>query len=270
MPTDDSDSAGAGQVTPTGRSLADVSIEFTRGWVVVFIAISFVFSLPLAVPQFLFELTGPLPLYTLSIESFPEVPFGVVFGTVTATGIYLSILVHELAHTIVAHIRDYTVETVTLSFNGGISKLTETITDGTDKFYIVSAGPASNVALGVTAFVCVLVASVVDFRVAMGVFHILFIANITMAGVNLVPMFPFDGGRLLHGLLTMYTNKQQATEYVIYSGTIVSGTFIGLAAYVLWNDVNSTYVPVGLIFVSLFLLQLTRDQQIRYRTNGEL
>lgn len=162
-----------------------------------------------------------------------------VVGLIAAIGLFVSVLLHELGHSLVARRYGYPISSITLWLFGGIAQLNELPEEWEQELYIAAAGPLVSIALGLGLFgVFWLVPTV--FQVGgIGVAALAFvlgylaITNIALAAFNLLPGFPMDGGRILRALLSINRPYARATEIAAEVGKFFAillglvGLFVG-------------------------------------------
>lgn len=127
-----------------------------------------------------------------------------VLAIAFVVGLYVSVLVHELAHVFAARGYGMTVQSVTLHLLGG-----ETIIEGESKtplqeLWVAGVGPLASAAIG---GVCLAVDGLFSGTVgalltAMG------LVNLLVAAFNLIPGLPLDGGRVLRALIWGVTGRE--------------------------------------------------------------
>ena len=126
------------------------------------------------------------------------VPQAWVLGAVSAILLFGAVLVHELAHSLVARRRGMAVESITLFLFGGVSTLRDDAPRASTEFLVAIVGPLASFVL---AGLCLLLGMLVgDARVA-AVLDYLGLVNALLGGFNLIPGFPLDGGRVLRALV---------------------------------------------------------------------
>jgi Zn-dependent protease/predicted transcriptional regulator len=122
-----------------------------------------------------------------------------VFG---AFGLFISIVLHELAHSIVARQYDLPITGITLFIFGGVAKMQEEPKNAESELWMALAGPFSSIVLGGIFFGIHLLDPGQSWgKPVHGVLLYLSIINLILAGFNLLPAFPLDGGRVLRALL---------------------------------------------------------------------
>src|SRR3954454_24431676 len=124
---------------------------------------------------------------------------------------FISLVLHELGHAIVARRNGIGVSSIELWFFGGLAKLTrEPRTPGED-FRIAAAGPAVTLVIVVLCCAALVFSSVSDVANALtlsfdraspavGLLAWLAGINLIVLVFNLVPAFPLDGGRITRAL----------------------------------------------------------------------
>jgi len=134
-----------------------------------------------------------------------------LLGLTATLGLFVGVLCHEFGHSLVALRYGYEIESITLWLLGGLANFTEMPEDWREEFLIAIAGPAVSVAVG---GVCYLVFALTPpaFDAGRFVFGYLALLNVFLAGFNLLPAFPMDGGRVLRALLGRNQPHAQATK----------------------------------------------------------
>lgn len=122
-----------------------------------------------------------------------------VMGVVAALVFFLSILLHELGHALVARRNGMEIEGITLWLFGGVAQFKEMFKSPGAEFRIGIAGPAVSFFLGV-AFIGA--AALTTFSTALnGTLFWLGYINLFLLVFNLLPALPLDGGRVLRATL---------------------------------------------------------------------
>ncbi len=193
-----------------------------------------------------------LIVWTLSTGYFPahypDLPASSNWakGLVASVLFFVSILLHELGHAVVARRHGLRTRSITLFIFGGVAQLERDPKDGRAEFWMAAAGPGVSLVLAgifyasaVLPFVSASIAAVAKY---------LAVINLLLAVFNLVPAFPMDGGRLLRGALWGSIGKARATQVASAAGSvfayflIVAGVFSLLAG----NTLSGVwYVLIG-------------------------
>lgn len=155
-----------------------------------------------------------------------------IVGLAAALGLFACVGVHELGHAMVARHYGYRIDSITLWLFGGIAKLTETPRNWFHEFAIAIAGPIVSIALGVAVFVPLFALD----GPATVVFLLAYLAvmNVALAGFNLLPAFPMDGGRVLRSLLNRTRSLPRATKLAAETGKAVA-VLLGLWGVFIFN-----------------------------------
>jgi len=181
-----------------------------------------------------------------------------VYTTMALVGAILffgSVLMHELAHSAVARARGIPVEGITLFIFGGVARVRSDVENPKDEFLITVVGPLSSAAIGLVLLVFARIGT--RWGVAnsvTGVADFLALANFILAGFNLIPGFPLDGGRLLRSLV-WYVSKdlRKATRWASYTGRGFGLLLIGYGILNLfWGGLVT---GMWFIFIGWFLAQ---------------
>ena len=126
-------------------------------------------------------------------------------GLIYALVLVVSIVLHELAHSLTAVLFGGRVRDITIQFLGGCAAISQMPRKPHQELLMAAAGPAMSFALAGAAF---------GIMVGIGrsfVFEIMFLTNIMLGVFNLLPAFPMDGGRILRASLQFSMSKIRAT-----------------------------------------------------------
>lgn len=121
-----------------------------------------------------------------------------VAGVAFAIVLYLSVLLHEAAHVLVARHYGYPVSYITLSFIGGGAAMEGEFRRAREEFWIAVVGPLTSIVVGLLALALGTVTP--DGLLALTVKG-LWGANLIVGAINLVPGLPLDGGRMLKAVV---------------------------------------------------------------------
>jgi Zn-dependent protease/CBS domain-containing protein len=139
--------------------------------------------------------------------------------------LYLSVLVHELSHSVVARGFGLPVRRILLHPLGGISEIEREAPTPGREFAVAGAGPALSLALGAIGWG---LAQLVPDGVTGALIRQLMFANIIVGVFNLLPGLPLDGGRMLRAVIWKITKKPTtATIAAAWVGRILA---LGLLA----------------------------------------
>jgi len=142
--------------------------------------------------------TGLFPNYYKGLPTTTYWWMG-IFG---ALGLFFSIVFHELCHSLVARKFNLQMKGITLFIFGGVAEMEEEPPSPQAEFFIAIAGPLSSILIGIVFYGIRLIGQAGDWpEFTIGVFSYLSFLNFLLAGFNLVPAFPLDGGRVFRSIL---------------------------------------------------------------------
>jgi Zn-dependent protease len=137
--------------------------------------------------------------------------------------VFVCVALHELGHATVAIRYGVPMSGITLYPFGGVARMASRPPEGVIEVVIAFAGPAVNLAIAGVLFVISAGAVVSPGDIFwMRMLSLLFWANIILAGFNLLPAFPLDGGRILRGLLTTRLGWARATVWAASIGQVAA------------------------------------------------
>jgi Zn-dependent protease/predicted transcriptional regulator len=157
-------------------------------------------------------------------------------GLAGAIGLFASIVIHELFHSLVARKYGMPMKGITLFIFGGVAEMEEEPPSARAEFFMAIAGPITTIILGMLFYVIYRNAYSLGWPVALvGIFNYLRWINFLLAAFNLLPAFPLDGGRVLRSLLWSWKgNIGWATRVSaqIGSGFGFAMIFIGILRFI--------------------------------------
>ncbi|MFA5400353.1 MAG: site-2 protease family protein [Dehalococcoidia bacterium] len=211
----------------------DIGIHYT--WIIIFILIC----------------------WSLAVGYFPaEYPGweGIIYwvtAAVAALLLFVSVLVHELAHSLMAISRGVPVKSITLFLLGGLSNLEAEPEKPGIEFAIAIVGPLTSVALAGLFWALDLSGLAVEGPVKATVVYMIEI-NVLLAAFNILPGFPLDGGRVLRAILWGATNDlRKATNIAATVGQVFGWAMIAWGAF--WALTDNIMGGVWLIFIGWFI-----------------
>jgi Zn-dependent protease/predicted transcriptional regulator len=146
--------------------------------------------------------------WTLSVGVFPsyypDLTPGLYWsmGAIAALGLFASIVLHELAHSLVARRYDVPIRGITLFIFGGVAQMEREPDRPGVEFRVAIAGPIASLLVGLACWLLARGAAAAGLGVPIpGVLAYLAAINVILAVFNLVPAFPLDGGRMLRAAL---------------------------------------------------------------------
>jgi len=211
----------------------DIGIHYT--WIIIFILIS----------------------WSLAVGYFPaEYPGwdGLIYwatAVAAALLLFVSVLVHELAHSLVARSRGVPVKSITLFLLGGLSNLESEPEKPGVEFSIAIVGPLTSIALAGLFWALDLTGLAAAGPAKATIVYMIEI-NVLLAAFNILPGFPLDGGRVLRAILWGATNNlQKATNIASAIGQVFGWMMIAGGVFLALTD--NIMGGVWLVFIGWFL-----------------
>lgn len=172
-----------------------------------------------------------------------------ILGAATLLAVFGIVVLHELGHALVARRFGSATRDITLLPIGGVASLERMPEKPTQELLVAFAGPAVNLVLAAVAFAAL---SLLGLPLTMT--HLndpagdhlltqLFWVNVMLAGFNLLPAFPMDGGRVLRALLAMRMGRGRATAIAARVGRLLA-VMLGIAGL---------FFSPMLVFVAFFV-----------------
>jgi len=154
----------------------------------------------------------PINITLISSGYFPY-----LLGIVVALGLFGGVLVHELAHSLVARTKGIRINSITLMIFGGIASMEEGVPDPKAELPMALVGPIASLIVGLvcSGMVYAVPALIRNPAVAgawIFIFGYLGVLNIILCAFNLLPAFPMDGGRVLRAWLATRMPLHRATK----------------------------------------------------------
>lgn len=149
-----------------------------------------------------------LVTWSLAVGLFPQrykdlpVETYWLMGAAGALGLFVSIIFHELCHSLVARRYGLSIKGITLFIFGGVAEMDEEPESAKVEFMMAVAGPVSSVILAICFLLIHGFGKTAEWPVPIvGVIGYIGLINGVLAAFNLVPAFPLDGGRILRAAL---------------------------------------------------------------------
>jgi Zn-dependent protease/predicted transcriptional regulator len=182
--------------------------------------------------------------WSLAVGVFPNELPGLLTGTywwmgiAGALGLFGSIVIHEFSHSIVARHYGVPMKGITLFIFGGVAEMEEEPPNPKTEFLMAIAGPLASVAIG-GVFYAIGVAAQTSWPIEfLAVVGYLSSTNWLLAGFNMIPAFPLDGGRVLRAALWQRSgNLVRATRTAAFAGSSFGTLLIvGGVLQLLWGN----------------------------------
>lgn len=156
--------------------------------------------------------------------------FGWKHGLQLELGLAVSIILHELGHSLVALRKGCKVREISLLFIGGVAQMEQVPTRAWDEFLMAVAGPAVSLGLAILGFFLGDSLSFSPFAIHPrgNVLTYLGAVNLSLVIFNLLPAFPMDGGRMLRAILQPKMGRVRATAVASRIGKLAA---LGMGIY---------------------------------------
>lgn len=161
-----------------------------------------------------------------------------------ATTYSFAVLLHELAHYVVASRLFYHCRHIQLGIFGAVLYGDFQDVNGADRIKIALAGPLMNLSLCLVCLALWWIAPTIYYYT-----ESFFTANITMACINMLPCYPLDGGRVLTGVLE---NKLGNKALALTKRFTVGFSLALFAIFVYSLLAGSNLFSIGLFSIGLF------------------
>ncbi len=177
----------------------------------------------------------------------------VVMGIVGALGLFASIILHELAHAVMARKFGLPIGGITLFIFGGVAELKQEPKTPSCEFWVALVGPVASVMIAAVCYISSVVFRSAELPTLSGVLAFLALTNTVLALFNLAPAFPLDGGRILRSIIWWRTgNFRRATRIASMFGTMFGGLLViaGLVQIVEGHALGGTWQLLIGIFLA--------------------
>lgn len=173
-----------------------------------------------------------------------------LMGGITSIMLFVSVLLHELGHSLVALHFNLPVRSITLFIFGGVAQITTEPKSAWSEFWIAIAGPVVSFTLAVIFLVSEPVFA--GFGPLLALVEYLSYINFVLAIFNLIPGFPLDGGRVFRAIVWGTTHDfQKSTRVAATAGRFFAFLFIFIGVMQIFaGNVGS---GIWIIFIGWFL-----------------
>src|SRR6266851_4380498 len=180
-----------------------------------------------------------------------------ITSTIAALLLFVSVLLHELAHSVVARARGLSVKNITLFIFGGVSNIEQEPKSPGVEFQVAVVGPLVSILLGGLAFLLLLPLRGSKSPLE-GILFYLAVTNVLLGVFNLIPGFPLDGGRVLRSIVWKITGSlTKATRIASISGQVIAYLFILWGIWQLFSGDVLNGIWIG--FIGWFLLSAAQS-----------
>ena len=192
------------------------------------------------------------------LDGQPSIWNGWVIGAFTSSLLFLSVLLHELAHSFVAIGEGLKVRDITLFFLGGMANLEKECPTSKGSLKIAISGPVVSLLL---AFLMILLSNNLSESnfILSNLFKQVGSLNLLIGVFNLLPIMPLDGGVILKSLIWYFTGSKKAgIKVAISSARLISfiAVFIGIFSLLRGN----LYIAICFSIIGLFVFSSSKSQ----------
>jgi Zn-dependent protease/CBS domain-containing protein len=255
--------------------IAGIEIGIHYTWIFAFFLFAWIFAIGTFQPLF----PGSPLTYWLA-------------GAIVSIAIFISVLIHELCHSLVALSRGMKVSSIVFFIFGGVSNIEKEPETAGVEFIMSAAGPASSLVLGVLflglSYILFLPGTLftlgfpppVNSQASPPIITLYLIGwvNIVLGVFNIVPGFPLDGGRVFRSIIWGATKS-------LHTATVIAGNvgrafgwafiLLGIAnifGVSLWIFQGGLIGGIWLIFIGWFLTNAAdgaiREQSLQEHLAG--
>jgi len=225
---------------PIGRILG-ISIDLDYSWFLVFGLMTWILA---------------ASYYPAEYKNWSVAEYWFI-GAITAVMLFVSVLLHELGHSVVAKRYGIAVPRITLFIFGGVSEIATEPTSASAEFWIAAAGPAVSFALALIFWE--LRPLLINAGTLLALVKYLALLNFVLGVFNLVPGFPLDGGRVFRSILWGVTKDFKRSSAI----ATVSGRFFGFffIFFGVWEAIGGNVLNgLWIAFIGWFLESAAASQ----------
>jgi Zn-dependent protease len=197
-----------------------------------------------------------------------------ILAVVSALLFFLSIVLHELGHAVVAIRNGIGITGIDLWMFGGVAKMERDTDTPAVEFKVAVAGPVVTLAITLLCFALGSLLSTPDdvlrgsrfetgaFGGTVAVLSYMASINALVLVFNLIPGFPLDGGRIARAIAWWRTgDRTRATRFAARLGRGFAIVMIGVGAF--WFITGNLVGGIWLVFIGFFLSQAARSAELQ-------
>lgn len=210
--------------------------------------------------------------WSLGADYFPSIVNNIspalsyTLGLVSALLLFVSILLHEFGHAIVARHHGIQVEEIDLWLLGGVSKMRDEANDPDDELRYALAGPAVTAVVAIVFGAISLALPESTSSVVRALVDYQLLVNVLILGFNLLPAFPLDGGRVLRAILWRRSRDlERSTATAASVGRIFGYVMIAIGVLSLFSGYAG---GLWLAVIGLFIVVAAGAQAVNARVQA--
>jgi len=181
------------------------------------------------------------PLY---FKDLPESTYWWM-GVAGTLGLFISIVLHELSHSLVARRYGIPMKGITLFIFGGVAEMDDEPPSPKAEFFMAIVGPLASIVIALVSYTIYLLGKQYGWSAPVnGIFFYLGIINMVLAIFNLLPGYPLDGGRVLRSALWHWKkNIRWATRISSQIGAAfgLGLIILGVASFIFGNVIGGIW-----------------------------
>jgi Zn-dependent protease len=212
------------------------------------------FGIPVYISPYWFVIAGVfIIIYANDLASTLHGSTKFVVAAAFVVLLYLSVLVHELSHSLVARGFGLPVRRILLYALGGFSEIEREPQTPGREFLVSAAGPALSLVLAAGGYGLTRV--VPAGTIAGTLVAQLMWVNLIVGGFNLLPGLPLDGGRMLRAVIWKVTGRPgTSTIAAAWAGRVIAiGLFVLILVPVIGNRFGDMYTVIWLAVIAVFM-----------------
>ena len=169
---------------------------------------------------------------------------------------FILVFLHELVHCLVAKSLGFKGFNIEILPVGAVLKLKD-IDEASAKedLIIALSAPLLNIFLGVLFYFLYVI-------YGHNVFHTFFQYNMIIGGINLIPAFPLDGGRIIRDIIRSKAVYKIANKITIYISMVIGIILMGIYLFLFFGGNNN--ISLGLIALFIIISALNEKKRMAY------
>lgn len=188
-------------------------------------------------------------------------PLNFALALLTALLFFVCLLLHELAHSVFANSHGMPVREITLFALGGVSQIEKNPTSARTEFWMAFVGPLTSALIGGICIGLRYLAGPASSPASVILSWLGYI-NLALAGFNMIPGYPLDGGRILRAAIWWKTGDvKRSTILAAKVGQAVGVIFIAIGILQFFSGAGLGGLWIA--FIGWFLLQAAGESYIQ-------
>src|SRR6266550_2346085 len=221
--------------------IAGIDIYINVSWVIILVFLTYALA------------TGEFPAFFPGYSSSTYY----LLGFISALLLFVSVLLHELAHSLVARARGLAVNSIVLFIFGGVSNIEQEPQTPGVEFSMAFVGPLTSLVIGAICYGLFFLVRGTHTLIEPILWY-LGVTNIILGIFNLIPGFPLDGGRVLRSIIWKISGSlRTATRVTTTIGQLIAYLFILWGVWQFFTGSLLNGIWIG--FIGWFLLSAAQS-----------